>query len=245
MSPSTIEMLPKGRVIATVRLGSVSLHAHPAGVWLAGLDGDFGVRRVDGPWRRARWAFVPAGVRHALMCGDTLMWVLYLTPGRRAQQIFCAAQGIDGAAITVGEREGAAHAWAMSGRAAVDALPTVDFAASARVEGVARALEQADGRQRRLDDFARPMSITGSRLRHLFSQETGVSFRSVRRWYRLRAIAQHVAAGARLTEAAQREGFFDAAQLSRDFRAALGVPPSRVLRPRRQAPGSPERVGLP
>lgn len=98
-----------------------------------------------------------------------------------------------------------------------------------RIDVLARAILAAPEAPLELAAQARKLGVSASRLRHLFGQQAGVGLRDLRRWQRMRAVGEAVAAGASLTEAALSRGFSDSAQLSRDFRATFGIPPSRVF----------------
>ncbi len=117
----------------------------------------------------------------------------------------------------------------------------------------ARALEhlapitctrRPDERVQRIIDFAsanldRPLTLesaaagvylSGSRLRHLFVEQTGLAFRTYLLWLRLvRAVALY-AQGASLTDAAHLAGFADSAHFSRVFKRTFGLPATTLTR---------------
>jgi AraC family transcriptional regulator len=96
---------------------------------------------------------------------------------------------------------------------------------------IVRALELV--RARLADAIALPVIVAAvhllpDRFRHLFMEETGVSFRAYVLWLRLeRALAEY-AQGSTLTDAAGAGGFADSAHFSRTFRKMFGIAPVSV-----------------
>ena len=72
--------------------------------------------------------------------------------------------------------------------------------------------------------------LSPSRFRHLFVQQTGISFRAYLLWSRVsRAIVRGMA-GESWTDAAQASGFSDSAHLTRTCRRMFGIAPSMLAR---------------
>jgi AraC-like DNA-binding protein len=99
---------------------------------------------------------------------------------------------------------------------------------------IAKILSELD---RRLDgpvslaDCAEGIYLSGSRLRHLFAEETGLPFKSYLLWRRLgRAVELYAGGAASLTEAAHQAGFADSAHFSRTFRRTFGLPATSLTR---------------
>jgi len=74
-----------------------------------------------------------------------------------------------------------------------------------------------------LGDVAAFVRLSPGRTRHLFVEQTGLSFRTYLLWLRLMRAVEIFAAGDSLTEAAHRAGFADSAHLSRTFRRMFGI----------------------
>jgi AraC-like DNA-binding protein len=70
------------------------------------------------------------------------------------------------------------------------------------------------------------VSLSPTRLVHLFKEQTGVPIRRFRQWNRMKSVVEFVAAGQTLTAAALNAGFSDSAHLSRAFRNMFGIKPS-------------------
>jgi AraC family transcriptional regulator len=86
---------------------------------------------------------------------------------------------------------------------------------------VAPRLEEAVS----LGDAATFIGLSAGRARHLFVQQTGLSFRTYLLWLRLMRAVEIYAGRASLTEAAHAAGFADSAHLSRTFRRMFGISP--------------------
>ena len=76
-----------------------------------------------------------------------------------------------------------------------------------------------------LADAADVAGLSAGRLRHLFVQETGLSFKTYLLWLRLTRAVTLMADGRSLTDAAHEAGFSDSAHFSRTFRRMFGVAP--------------------
>ena len=77
-------------------------------------------------------------------------------------------------------------------------------------------------------ETARRVSLSESRLTHLFSERVGISPRQWRRWLLLRKAMFALFTGQSATAAAYFAGFADAAHLSRTCRALTGATPGQL-----------------
>ena len=232
----------RAQIIA--RLGRVGWHANAAPAVVIGLDGTFEIRSATEPcWRREHEVYVEAGCRHELDCKGTLMLVLYLAPGRLDDRQFRRHWRLAPGALLALPAQDAARAWGcalLDGRLPHDLLaPSIDqlsggpaprvLCDDTRSDAVARRLLSDPLSPLPMRSRGRPLALSPSRLRHVFHEQTGISLQALRRWQRMRAVGQGLAAGRNLTEAAHELAFTDSAHLSRDFRSSLGLPPSRVF----------------
>lgn len=237
-----VDLFPE-RAQIVARLGRVGSHTNAAPAVVIGLDGAFAIRLAADPrWRRAREVYVAAGCRHELDCRDALMLVLYLSPGRLDDRQFRKRWDLVQASLTALPAQDAARGWGpalLEGQLPHDLIePSIDqliggpaprsFCDDARSDAMARRLVADPLTTRPLQAWGR-RALSPSRLRHLFHEQTGISLQALRRWQRMRAVGQGLAAGRNLTEAAHDLEFTDSAHLSRDFRSSFGLPPSRVF----------------
>lgn len=105
-------------------------------------------------------------------------------------------------------------------------------------------LRRPDPRVEKIIDFAsanldRPLTLesasegvhlSGSRLRHLFVEQTGLAFRTYLLWLRLIRAVQLYSEGLSLTESAHSAGFSDSAHFSRVFKRTFGLPATTLTR---------------
>jgi len=243
----------RGRAVVVARLGRVGVHAHSAGALLIGLDGRFGVRAPGrGGWGELGQAYVPLGLAHELDCGATTMAVIYAAPGSSDERQFIdrwrlptgGPSPLPAAALVEAEaarRQLVSPASGAQLSATVDELlggpAPIQLSQDPRVEALVDGVIRDPLRPLRVASVASELGLSATRLRHLVRARVGLSLQALRRWQRMREVGRLVGEGASLTEAAHHAGFSDSAQLSRDFRATFGIPPSRVF-----APGCEVRV---
>jgi AraC-like DNA-binding protein len=71
--------------------------------------------------------------------------------------------------------------------------------------------------------------LSPSRFMHLFKDEMGVGFRTLRSWKRARALLGLVSSGESLTDMAHALGYPDASHFSRSIRQITGLRPSEIV----------------
>ncbi|MEQ9364255.1 MAG: AraC family transcriptional regulator [Leptospirales bacterium] len=98
-----------------------------------------------------------------------------------------------------------------------------------RVKRVRHWIEARGEFQISLADAADHTGLSPDRLRHLFKQVTGISFRRYVMWSRIRRAVAAAASGVSLTDAAHQAGFADQAHFSRSFRDMFGLSPRDSL----------------
>lgn len=80
-----------------------------------------------------------------------------------------------------------------------------------------------------VEELARSVNLSVSRLVELFRAEVGVPVRRYRQWHRLFVTFAGIERGASLTESAIAAGFADSAHFSHTFRMTLGMTPSDIV----------------
>jgi AraC family transcriptional regulator len=81
-----------------------------------------------------------------------------------------------------------------------------------------------------LRDVAAAVHLSPSRLRHLFVQEAGTTFRGYVLWLRINRAVAAMIDGSTWTDAAHETGFSDSAHLSRTFRRMFGINPAMLIK---------------
>jgi AraC-like DNA-binding protein len=102
-------------------------------------------------------------------------------------------------------------------------LPTVTRGAVDEKADRVVAMLHADV-NRSLDELAKSVGVSYTRMSHLFTQSLGISLRNYQLWLKIHNALNMLYAGATLTEIARTTGFSDLAHLSRVSRQALGAP---------------------
>lgn len=221
-------------------------HAVQVTLSMGGEDEVFALHAVDERRPPVRFALVPAHFRHE-----------FDGRGARIAHIFVAPESREGRALA--ERYGASAVVELSGdecSGTADSMARSFFAASRDEE---RVVDEAKSFVRRLAgtasvapldhriaavreyvarniagslslaEAARAAHLSPGRLRHLFVEEMGTTFRAYVVWQRLLRATATVMDGGTWTEAAHATGFADSAHLSRSFRRMFGVSPAMIV----------------
>lgn len=229
--------------------GRSEWHDHHAHQLALGLEGEFRFRTdTKEPWRTFDAAIVASHCPHEFELDGATVAHLFVEPesheGRALSRQY-GAMAISplpheasrrAAAMLLDALRGHADADAMRAvaRAAVATLADTHFDRATPMEGdarVARALAYLRAHVRApvaLADAASAATLSPSRFRHLFVQETGTSFRAYLLWLRINVAIEAAMAGASWTDAAHEAGFADSAHLSRTHRRMFGIEPTAI-----------------
>ena len=230
--------------------GRSDWHDHHAHQLAIALEGDFRFRTErKGPWAVFEAAIVPSHCPHEFELDGTTVAHLFVEPesveGRALSQRFAplevsalphAAASWSARVLLDALRANAdAHSMRAAARSAVARLAGESPASSADAREVdpriARALDHIRARVRApltLADAAAAATLSPSRFRHLFVQETGTSFRAYLLWLRINIAIEAATAGASWTEAAHGAGFADSSHLTRTHRRMFGIEPTAI-----------------
>jgi AraC-like DNA-binding protein len=222
-------------------------HAHHAvQITLPFPGGRARFRLPSGSWKSYVAAIVAANQAHAFDARGQLVAQLFVEPESREGRALQRRYRDDGiAALAAGtlQPQRAALAAAYEERAADAELIALSHAAITAIAGsttapkelpdarIARALvliRDRLGEPIRLRAIAGAVHLSPDRFRHLFMEETGVTFRAYVLWLRLECSLAAYIAGTNLTQAAYVGGFADSAHLSRTFKRMFGIVPASV-----------------
>lgn len=234
------------RILFIGQLDQVAPHRHAAAVCLVAIEGELRVRiPPERSWWAGRSALIPAGRTHALDLRNSLTAVFYNEPHRPYYQRLSARDrheptfGLpveDDLRETLSafySREQIKHPNIPSEleRTLAEALevyaqaPALDI----RIEKIINRVQEDLTQNYPLSDLATTVSLSPSRLQHLFLSEVGVPLRRFRTWTRFRRALELVATGASFTEAALAAGFASSTHFSHAFKAMFGVSATSVL----------------
>jgi AraC-like DNA-binding protein len=205
--------------------------------------------RGDGckDWTASRAAIVMPHRRHEFDgCGGTIAQIFIepeTTQGRALLARFHAAdltelplEAIGPGAELLGARFGGGRddlALITAARRIVDSLagPLQSApAASPRVAAAIAFMVRRLSSDISLSDVAAAVHLSPGRLRHLFVQETGATYRGYVLWLRINCAVKAMMDGRTWTAAAHEAGFADSAHLSRTFRRMFGVSPAMLVK---------------
>lgn len=100
----------------------------------------------------------------------------------------------------------------------------------ARVATGMRHLKTASHLPLEAERVATELGLSASRFLHLFSDETGCSFRSLRAWRRARLLLRVINQPQNLSRLAQEIGYPDATHFSHSIRQFFGIAPKDILK---------------
>jgi AraC-like DNA-binding protein len=230
--------------------GRVMPHAHHAAQLTLSIGAEaqpFVLHAAGAAPAELRFALVPAHLRHVFDGRDGAVAHVFVAPESREgrslanrfgtgaiaklsgadceqtaatlAQTFFGAQRDDAAAV----HSARSLVRALAGTAAAEPL-------DARIASVRAHVERNVAGKLSLADAARAVHLSPGRLRHLFMEQTGTTFRAYLVWQRLLRACALMMEGASWTEAAHAVGFADSAHLSRSFRRMFGVSPAAIVR---------------
>lgn len=228
------------RVFYAGLLGEVSQRT--SGAWLvyASLGAPLRIAVGEGGWQSGPLAVLPPYTPHRVACDERLVCSLLIEPETVADGALPAVlrQGA-GVVPDIGglvARVAATHAW-LRDHGPQRELATSDFDASffghgllrrpldARVAQVVQALAADPSQTTTAQAWADAVGLSFSRFLHLFKQDTGIPFRSLRSWKRARSLLHHVNRPANLAHVALDAGYPDSTHFSHSIRQFYGLKP--------------------
>ena len=229
--------------------GRSEWHDHHAHQLALALEGEFRFRTDrKGAWTEYHAAIVPSHCPHEFELDGATVAHLFVEPesneGRALSRHFAPLE-VSTLPQSAARRSANVRLDAFRGHADADAMKAVARSAVATLAGTndtAQAAQEGDVRVARALDYIRarvhtPVSLADaaaaatlspSRFRHLFVQETGASFRAYLLWLRINVAIEAAMAGASWTEAAHSAGFADSSHLTRTHKRMFGIEPTAI-----------------
>lgn len=207
-------------------------HRHISASLLLGLDNSFRLQ-CQGEWRTTRAAMVAPDVVQALDPSNTRIWSIHLDPDSRhwlrLKPLLAGRPSVDLAlpptAFTAGEGQDCV-AMAQSLEQLLAQLETTSGQLDERVQSCCQYLRQTLPDKLDLAALAARVSLSSSRLTHLFREELGVAPRRFLLHLKLNRALAHWQRGKSVSQLAVEAGFYDQPHLVRTAREMFDALPS-------------------
>lgn len=228
------------RVFYAGLLGAVTVRTMGGWHVYVSLGSPIHIAVADGPWQTTDLAVVPPYLPHRLKCDERLIGDLVIEPetvdqARLPDFIRGRCGAVDDAPQLV-RRLRLAHAWLRERGREID-LRTTDFdecflgerlaprTLDVRIAGVIDSIRRDPSQPTTAQDCAAAVGLSFSRFLHLFKEEVGAPFRSVRTWKRARSLLHYVTRDANLAHVALDAGYPDSTHFSHSIRQVYGLKP--------------------
>lgn len=229
--------ITRERITFDGRLEALRPHRHATLVHLWGADQPFRLT-TRGQSEMVQFALVPAGVEHALDFTGQRALVIYIEPhdpeyagNHRAASGRCLTHSElpshFGSALELWEQRRDVSQLLALGR---EQVRPPEVTLDERLRTIAHAFNEGRLLDASVEQLAREVHLSPSRLTHLLKQELGTGFRRLKQYYRFKLAAQTLSLGSSLTTAAHEAGFADSAHFSRAFSETFGLTPAKIFR---------------
>jgi AraC-like DNA-binding protein len=230
------------RVFYAGLLGAPVMHTKGATTVYVALEGLLRARIEGGEWQAGEVVVMQPYVPHEIAC-----------EGRHVLEILVEPETVDLVRLPALLRAGgaveatdfAAHVRSMHQRllshAGASGLRPVDFdltffghplacrTVDARIAAVLERLRNDPSTLAAADECAAVAKLSFSRFLHLFKEQVGAPFRSVRTWKRARSLLHHVHSAGNLVYVALDIGYPDSTHFSHSIRQTYGLKPRDIF----------------
>ena len=98
-----------------------------------------------------------------------------------------------------------------------------------RVRTVVDIIRSDPAQKLSISDLAESVALSKVHLMQLFKQKTGMTIGKFQLWGKVLLASHYILSGNKITDAAVRAGFSDAAHFNRSFKEMIGIPPSALF----------------
>nr|CEL16024.1 Transcriptional regulator, AraC family [Kibdelosporangium sp. MJ126-NF4] len=188
-----------------------------------GLDGPFELHAADIGEQQVRSAFIPARTHHQLIARTGRMLFDYSDTTEPRNHMTVHTKTI---AYNHRDEEALIQAIKTTPKPPQH-QPTAPTKPDARIQTAMRTLQTNPNLS--APTLAAQLHLSPSRFQHLFTANTGTTFRRYRLWTRMTQVAKALTTGANLTRAATEAGFASPNHFSETFHTMFGLTPTTLL----------------
>lgn len=223
------------------------MHRHyPVEIYI-GLDDDFEINFGDG-WNECRAVVIDSNQPHQLVGGGGCLALFLLDPNfynlnKIQKEIFSDKKYFEPDSDLIFSLIEKINRYKAYPRTCSDAknltaelvfslfnLDSYNKEIDLRIKILLNILEDIPEKKISSQELAQSVSLSESRLAHLFKEQTGTPIRRYLLWLRLREAIKIILKGESFTTAAHESGFSDSAHLSRTYRQMFGISPSNLVK---------------
>lgn len=230
------------RVFYAGLLGAPARHSKGSLAVYVAIEAPLRVRMDGGPWQATDLAVIPPYAPCDIRCAGRHVLGLFIEP--ETVELAELPQALRGRgavhAPALAERVRRGHAWLLAqggmGEPPPQALDELFFGQrlsprvlDARIAAVLDRLRADPSAPLTAQACAAEAGLSFSRFVHLFKQEVGAPFRSVRTWKRARSLLHHVRSDSRLLSVALDIGYPDSTHFSHSIRQTYGLKPRDIF----------------
>lgn len=241
-SAERIMWITPDRVFYAGLLGAPAMHTKGALIVYVAIEGRVRVRINHGEWQSAEVAVVPPFVPYEIVCEGRHVLDILIEPESvdfsRLPPLLRACGAVDAPEFAAHVR--AAHLQLVRAGSTLDLRPA-DFdriffghtlparTLDTRIAAVLESLKNNPSTVAAAQQCAEQAHLSFSRFLHLFKEQVGAPFRSVRTWKRARSLLQYVNSESSLVYVALDIGYPDSTHFSHSIRQTYGLKPKDIF----------------
>ena len=231
------------KVIYLGRINNLSLHSHITWSLCICIEGEFFLRSKLFTGTVSNSILIPPGIDHEIESNDSLVLVVFFEKFLKSENLNTNSFQISPLSMEiVNEWRNKLIPISILSYNEIDQVMNI-LLRDLKLHLNTFSMNQLDGRIKmilsrlntslderlRIEDLAKSVDLSTSRISHLFKSQMGVSIATCRIWLKLRNLSQSLKLGKNLTYAAQESGFFDSSHFNRVFKRYFGLAPHKVF----------------